>query len=85
MNQPSPIHLQKVANLSSCGQVDSETLVRCLQGTSEEEMIAITKVRLNVLKCGGRGLMVCGRDGPYCSGLITSSPSLDVLTALDGK
>uniref|UniRef100_A0A5F9CNP2 Carboxylic ester hydrolase n=1 Tax=Oryctolagus cuniculus TaxID=9986 RepID=A0A5F9CNP2_RABIT len=33
-----------VANLSGCGQVDSETLVRCLRAKSEEEMLAITKV-----------------------------------------
>ncbi|XP_062033236.1 cocaine esterase isoform X1 [Lepus europaeus] len=32
-----------VANLSGCGQVDSEALVRCLRGKSEEEMLAITK------------------------------------------
>ncbi|XP_062033242.1 cocaine esterase-like isoform X2 [Lepus europaeus] len=32
-----------VANLSGCGQVDSETLVRCLRAKSEEEMLAITK------------------------------------------
>uniref|UniRef100_G1T6L1 Carboxylesterase type B domain-containing protein n=1 Tax=Oryctolagus cuniculus TaxID=9986 RepID=G1T6L1_RABIT len=33
-----------VANLSGCGQVDSETLVRCLRAKSEEEMLAITQV-----------------------------------------
>ncbi|KAM6177442.1 pyrethroid hydrolase Ces2e-like [Erethizon dorsatum] len=33
----------KVANLSACGQVDSEALVKCLRGKSEEEMLAITK------------------------------------------
>ncbi|KAM6177444.1 cocaine esterase-like [Erethizon dorsatum] len=33
----------KVANLSGCGQVDSEALVRCLRGKSEEEMLAVTK------------------------------------------
>uniref|UniRef100_G1T441 Carboxylic ester hydrolase n=1 Tax=Oryctolagus cuniculus TaxID=9986 RepID=G1T441_RABIT len=32
-----------VANWSCCGQVDSETLVRCLQAKSEEEMLAITQ------------------------------------------
>ncbi|XP_069918675.1 cocaine esterase [Oryctolagus cuniculus] len=32
-----------VANLSGCGQVDSETLVRCLRAKSEEEMLAITQ------------------------------------------
>ncbi|XP_023565020.1 pyrethroid hydrolase Ces2e-like isoform X4 [Octodon degus] len=32
-----------VANLSACGQGDSEALVRCLRGKSEEEMLAITK------------------------------------------
>ncbi|XP_069848594.1 cocaine esterase-like isoform X1 [Dipodomys merriami] len=32
-----------VANLSACGQVDSEALVGCLRVKSEEEMLAITK------------------------------------------
>uniref|UniRef100_A0A8C5YKM3 Carboxylic ester hydrolase n=1 Tax=Marmota marmota marmota TaxID=9994 RepID=A0A8C5YKM3_MARMA len=32
-----------VANLSACGQVDSEALVSCLRGKSEQEMLAITK------------------------------------------
>ncbi|XP_012868196.1 PREDICTED: pyrethroid hydrolase Ces2e-like isoform X1 [Dipodomys ordii] len=32
-----------VANLSACGQMDSEALVRCLRAKSEEEMLAITK------------------------------------------
>ncbi|KAM6177441.1 pyrethroid hydrolase Ces2e-like [Erethizon dorsatum] len=34
---------EKVATLSGCGQVDSEALVRCLRGKSEEEMLAIVK------------------------------------------
>uniref|UniRef100_A0A8D2DYY6 Carboxylic ester hydrolase n=1 Tax=Sciurus vulgaris TaxID=55149 RepID=A0A8D2DYY6_SCIVU len=32
-----------VANLSACGQVESEALVSCLRGKSEEEMLAINK------------------------------------------
>jgi hypothetical protein len=36
-----------VANLSACEQVDSEALVDCLRGKSEEEILAINKVRLN--------------------------------------
>ncbi|XP_069918653.1 cocaine esterase-like [Oryctolagus cuniculus] len=32
-----------LANRSGCGQVDSETLVRCLRAKSEEEMLAINK------------------------------------------
>ncbi|KAM5134236.1 cocaine esterase-like [Callospermophilus lateralis] len=32
-----------VANLSACGQVESEALVSCLRGKSEQEMLAITK------------------------------------------
>uniref|UniRef100_I3ME46 Carboxylic ester hydrolase n=1 Tax=Ictidomys tridecemlineatus TaxID=43179 RepID=I3ME46_ICTTR len=32
-----------VANLSDCGQVESEALMSCLRGKSEEEMLAITK------------------------------------------
>ncbi|XP_023565019.1 cocaine esterase-like isoform X2 [Octodon degus] len=33
----------KVANLSACGQVDSETLVQCLRSKNEEEILALTK------------------------------------------
>ncbi|XP_071460192.1 cocaine esterase-like isoform X2 [Marmota flaviventris] len=32
-----------VANLSACGHVESEALVSCLRGKSEQEMLAITK------------------------------------------
>ncbi|KFO19968.1 Cocaine esterase [Fukomys damarensis] len=32
-----------VANRSGCGQIDSEAMVRCLRGKSEEEIVAITK------------------------------------------
>ncbi|XP_004625959.1 cocaine esterase-like isoform X8 [Octodon degus] len=32
-----------VANLSGCGNADSEAMVRCLRGKSEEEIVAITK------------------------------------------
>ncbi|KAM4801943.1 cocaine esterase-like isoform X4 [Urocitellus parryii] len=32
-----------VANLSACGQVESEALVGCLRGKSEQEMLAINK------------------------------------------
>uniref|UniRef100_A0A8D2E2E5 Carboxylesterase type B domain-containing protein n=1 Tax=Sciurus vulgaris TaxID=55149 RepID=A0A8D2E2E5_SCIVU len=32
-----------VANLSACGQIESEALVSCLRGKSEEEMLTITK------------------------------------------
>uniref|UniRef100_A0A8C9Q7U7 Carboxylic ester hydrolase n=1 Tax=Spermophilus dauricus TaxID=99837 RepID=A0A8C9Q7U7_SPEDA len=32
-----------VSNLSACGQVESEALVSCLRGKSEQEMLAITK------------------------------------------
>uniref|UniRef100_A0A8C0WU86 Carboxylesterase type B domain-containing protein n=1 Tax=Castor canadensis TaxID=51338 RepID=A0A8C0WU86_CASCN len=45
----SPAHahegsnLPTVANLSACEQMDSEALVDCLRGKSEEEMLAITK------------------------------------------
>lgn len=85
MRQPSPVLLQKVDNLSACGQVVSEALERCLRGKSEEEMLDIIKVRLNVLRCGGSGLMVCVRRSPYCSGLVVFSPSLGVLTALNEK
>ncbi|XP_076988783.1 LOW QUALITY PROTEIN: cocaine esterase [Tamandua tetradactyla] len=33
----------RVANLSDCGQVDSEALVSCLRGMTEEEILAINK------------------------------------------
>uniref|UniRef100_A0A8C5Z691 Carboxylic ester hydrolase n=1 Tax=Marmota marmota marmota TaxID=9994 RepID=A0A8C5Z691_MARMA len=32
-----------VANLSACGHVESEALVSCLRGKSEQEMLAVTK------------------------------------------
>ncbi|KFO19966.1 acylcarnitine hydrolase [Fukomys damarensis] len=32
-----------VGTLSGCGQIDSEAMVRCLRGKSEEEIVAITK------------------------------------------
>lgn len=48
---PCLVPLQVVANLSACGEVDSEALVRCLQGKSEEKILAITKVGLNNLEC----------------------------------
>ncbi|XP_005415159.1 PREDICTED: cocaine esterase-like [Chinchilla lanigera] len=32
-----------VANMSGCGNIDSEAMVRCLRGKSEEEIVAITK------------------------------------------
>ncbi|XP_071460781.1 cocaine esterase-like [Marmota flaviventris] len=32
-----------VAHLSACGQVESEALVSCLRGKSEQEMLAVTK------------------------------------------
>jgi hypothetical protein len=37
-----------VANLSACGRVNKEALVHCLRGKSEEEILAINKVRLIV-------------------------------------
>uniref|UniRef100_A0A8C5Z481 Liver carboxylesterase 2-like n=1 Tax=Marmota marmota marmota TaxID=9994 RepID=A0A8C5Z481_MARMA len=36
-------NLPMVANLSACGQVESEALVSCLRDKSEQEMLAITK------------------------------------------
>nr|XP_051686075.1 cocaine esterase-like [Oryctolagus cuniculus] len=49
-----------VANLSDCGQVDSETLVCCLRAKSEEEMLAITQderyLQLNVQPAVGQAL-----------------------------
>ncbi|XP_034378070.1 pyrethroid hydrolase Ces2e-like [Arvicanthis niloticus] len=43
MSTSSDIVYRTVANLSGCGQVDSETLVNCLRGKSEEEIMAINK------------------------------------------
>ncbi|GAB5582352.1 cocaine esterase isoform X1 [Prionailurus iriomotensis] len=45
-----------VANMSACGQIDSEALVDCLRGKSEEEILAINKVRLSGCVYGGKGL-----------------------------
>ncbi|EDL11243.1 mCG23515 [Mus musculus] len=39
----SDVVYQTVANLSGCEQVDSEALVNCLRGKSEEEIMAINK------------------------------------------
>uniref|UniRef100_A0A8C8U9U7 Carboxylic ester hydrolase n=1 Tax=Peromyscus maniculatus bairdii TaxID=230844 RepID=A0A8C8U9U7_PERMB len=36
--------IQMVANVSGCNQMDSESLVGCLRGKSEEEILDITKV-----------------------------------------
>ena len=36
--------LQIVANLSGCAAVNSETLVHCLRGKTEAEILAINKV-----------------------------------------
>ncbi|XP_040838509.1 cocaine esterase-like [Ochotona curzoniae] len=41
-NSSEPVSMV-VANLSGCGQVDSETLVGCLRAKSEEEMLEMTK------------------------------------------
>ena len=51
-----------MANLSACGQVDSEALVDCLRHKNEEEVLAINKVWLNGGGFGGRGNQVCGRQ-----------------------
>ncbi|XP_041505910.1 pyrethroid hydrolase Ces2e-like isoform X5 [Microtus oregoni] len=50
LNVYTPAHahegsnLPTVANLSDCAAVDTETLVRCLRGKSEAEILAINKV-----------------------------------------
>ncbi|XP_051025148.1 acylcarnitine hydrolase-like isoform X4 [Acomys russatus] len=50
LNVYAPAHahegssLPTVANLSGCGAKDSETLVRCLRGKSEAEILTINKV-----------------------------------------
>uniref|UniRef100_A0A8C9QN32 Carboxylic ester hydrolase n=1 Tax=Spermophilus dauricus TaxID=99837 RepID=A0A8C9QN32_SPEDA len=46
---PEMIHsffmpLQLIANLSSCGQVESEALVSCLRGKSEQEMLTFSVI-----------------------------------------
>lgn len=51
-----------VANLSACGQADSEALVDCLRHKNEEEILDINKVWLNGCGFGGRGHQVCGRQ-----------------------
>jgi carboxylesterase 2 len=44
-----------VANLSAFDQVESEALVDCLRGKSEEKILAINKVRLNEVIVGEEG------------------------------
>ncbi|XP_020031170.1 pyrethroid hydrolase Ces2e-like [Castor canadensis] len=43
ISNSSEVVYATVANLSACEQMDSEALVDCLRGKSEEEMLAITK------------------------------------------
>ncbi|MEJ1276133.1 hypothetical protein NN561_007036 [Cricetulus griseus] len=47
ISNTSEVMYKIVANLSRCEQVDSESLVNCLRGKSEEEILAINKVRPN--------------------------------------
>lgn len=46
--------LQVVANLSGCAAVDSETLMQCLRGKSEAEILDINKVGRMVWLGNGR-------------------------------
>lgn len=69
------------ANLSACGQVDSEVLVGCLRDKTEEEILAINKVGLNGRVYGRR----VGSMSFTFSGQVIPSPRLGVLTALGGK
>uniref|UniRef100_A0A8C0VWV9 Carboxylic ester hydrolase n=1 Tax=Castor canadensis TaxID=51338 RepID=A0A8C0VWV9_CASCN len=43
ISSSSEVVYTMVANLSACGQVNSEALVHCLRGKSEEEILAINK------------------------------------------
>ncbi|XP_012860629.3 cocaine esterase [Echinops telfairi] len=43
LTDSSSVIFTMVANLSGCGQVDSEALVSCLRAKSEEELLSITK------------------------------------------
>lgn len=74
-----------VANRSSCGQVDSEALVGCLRGKTEEELLAIQQVGPKGHACGRRGPVGVGSRSFTFSGQVTPSPHLGVLTALGGK
>ncbi|XP_052583806.1 acylcarnitine hydrolase-like isoform X5 [Peromyscus californicus insignis] len=44
VSQSAEVVYTMVANLSGCNQMDSESLVGCLRGKSEEEILDITKV-----------------------------------------
>lgn len=74
-----------VANISACGQIDSEALVDCLRGKSEEEILAINKVRLSGCVYGGKGLTGVGNTSLSFSGQVIPSPHIGVLTVLSGK
>jgi hypothetical protein len=52
IRQPLPVASQMVASLSACEKIDSEALVHCLQGKSEDEILAITKVTLYGVRLG---------------------------------
>lgn len=78
MSQLSLASLQVVANLSACGEVDSEALVRCLRGKSEEEILAVTKVEMNGNECGGMGMIEWGTVRSVCHASPWDSFSLGV-------
>ena len=56
--------------MSACGQIDSEALVDCLRGKSEEEILAINKVRLSGCMYGGKGLTGVGNTSLSFSGQV---------------
>uniref|UniRef100_A0A8C9Q773 Carboxylic ester hydrolase n=1 Tax=Spermophilus dauricus TaxID=99837 RepID=A0A8C9Q773_SPEDA len=61
IDNSSEVVSKMVAHLSACGQVESEALVSCLWGKSEQEMLAITKLLIgglffDHLWCGRRDL-----------------------------
>lgn len=75
-----------VVNPSSCGQVDSEALVDCLRGKSEEEILDINKVGLSGCMCvKGGGEQVWGSRPFTHQRQVASSPCPCVLIAQDRK
>lgn len=63
MSHPLLTPLQMVSSLSGCKKVDLETMVNCLQGKSEEEILAINKVSPNGHGCRSRVATAYGAEG----------------------
>lgn len=75
-----------VANLSTCVHVDSKALVDYLRGKSKDEILAISKVRVNGHVCGRRKPIGVGGSTPFIlPRQVTIFSCLGVLKVLEGK